>query len=82
MFSIRLSNDMEKRIKELAEKNKVNKSDIVKEALQDYLAKEESKESPYKLGEDLFGQYSSGDGSLSENYRLTVKEKIREKRTD
>jgi predicted DNA-binding protein len=82
LFSVRLPEDLEKRINALSKKSNVNKSDIVREALQEYLGKEEQKEMPYELGEDLFGCYGSGDGTLSVNYKQKLKEKLREKNTD
>jgi predicted DNA-binding protein len=82
LFSVRLPEDLEKRINALSKKNNVNKSDIVREALQEYLGKEELKEMPYELGEDLFGCYGSGDGTQSVNYKQKLKEKLRAKNTD
>ncbi|MBM4236764.1 MAG: ribbon-helix-helix protein, CopG family [Firmicutes bacterium] len=82
MFSVRLPDDLEEKIKILSEKKNLSKSEIVREALQDYMTKDEATEHPYDLGRDLFGQHSSGDGNLSETYKKRIKEKIREKRPD
>ena len=82
MFSVRLPEDLEKRISALSKKSNLNKSDIVREALQECLGKEELKEMPYELGKDLFGCYGSGDGTLSVNYKQKLKEKLRAKNTD
>jgi len=82
MFSVRLPDDLEKKIKILSEKKKLNKSEIVREAIQEYIAKDETEEHPYTLGEDLFGRYSSGNSNLSDTYKEGVKEKIRAKRSD
>ncbi len=82
MFSVRLPEDLENRVNALSKKSNVNKSDIIREALQEYLVKEEQKEIPYALGEDLFGCYGSGDGNLSVNYKQKLKEKLRAKNTD
>ena len=82
MFSVRLPSDLEKKINILAEKKRLNKSEIVREALQEYITKDETEEQPYALGKDLFGLHSSGDGNLSETYKKRIKEKIRAKRPD
>lgn len=51
---------------------------IVIAALRTIVNIEKTKQ-PYKLGEDLFGKYGSGDGTLSKDYKKKVREKIREK---
>jgi len=79
MVSVLLSECMEKKIKKISEETKLTKSDIVKEALSQYIINFEQKETPYKLGKDLFGKYGSGDGSLSTNYKNKLKERINEK---
>lgn len=82
MFSVRLPSDLENKINNLAEKKRLNKSEIVREALQEYITKDETEEQPYALGKDLFGRYSSGNDNLSETYKERIKEKIRAKRPD
>ena len=82
MFSIRLPDDLKSRLEALAEKRKVTKSDIVKEAIQEYLERQEDKTDPYRLGEDLFGKHGSGAGNLSQEYKYKVREKIHEKNAD
>ena len=79
MISVRLSDSMEKKIKKISEETKLTKSDVVKEALNQYIVSLEKKETPYKLGKDLFGKHGSGDGSLSTNYKNKLKERINEK---
>ena len=79
MLSVRLSDDMEKKLSQLAKKTNHSKSDIVKEALNEYIVKVEKKEQPYELGKDLFGKYGSSDGSLSSTYKKKIREKINEK---
>lgn len=82
MFSIRFPDDLKSRLEALAEKRKVTKSDIVKEAIQEYLERQEDKADPYRLGEDLFGKHGSGAGNLSQEYKYKVREKIHEKNAD
>lgn len=82
MFSIRLPGELEEKIKRLAKKYDASKSEIVREAIEDYVAKEETKEKPYELGKDLFGLYGSDEGNLSEAYKQKVKKKLNEKHPD
>jgi hypothetical protein len=41
--------------------------------------KEESEKDSYELGEEYFGRYGSGDGSLSVSYKDKIKGKINDK---
>ncbi len=82
MFSIRLDDELDKKIQALAEKAKISKSEIVREALTEYLEAREAEEKPYDLGRDLFGRFGSGDGDLSTTYKRQIKEKIHEANLD
>lgn len=82
MFSIRLPKDLERMVEELSKKEQVTKSEIVREALQEYMAKREKAEHPYLLGEDLFGKYGSDSGSKSVEYKKIVRDKIHAKNPD
>lgn len=82
MFSIRLPKELEKKVEELSKKEQVTKSEIVREALQEYIEKREKTEHPYLLGEDLFGNYGSGSGSRSVEYKKIVRDKIHAKNPD
>jgi predicted DNA-binding protein len=84
LLNVRISDELEKKLNKLSEKNKVSKSSIVKEALETYFAEIEAKEnkSPYDLGEDLFGRNGSGKGNLSTTYKTKIKEKIHEKNSN
>jgi predicted DNA-binding protein len=82
MFSVRLPSDLENKISIISKKKKLNKSEIVREAIEEYIVKIENEELPFDLGKDLFGRYCSGDGNLSEKYKHKVKEKIRAKSPD
>ena len=82
MFSVRLDDELEKKVRAMAEKAKVSKSEIVREALSEYLEARETEERPYELGQDLFGRYGSGIGDLSTTYKARIKEKLHEKSLD
>ena len=79
MISLRLSDDLDEKLNQIAKTEKISKSEIVKRALVQYFEDYQKSHSPYDLGTDLFGKYGSGDGTLSQNYKNILKGKIREK---
>lgn len=79
MLTVRLSPHVEKELDELCERKNCSKSEIVKDALEDYFQKERSHASPYELGKDLFGQESSGVREASVTYKKHLKKKLSEK---
>jgi cystathionine beta-lyase len=76
MFSVRLPKELEEELALVSARRRVSKSDIVKEALQDYLGKHKSTANPYAPGEDLFGRQGSGLGDYTVTYKKRVREKI------
>ncbi|MBT3274640.1 MAG: ribbon-helix-helix protein, CopG family [Spirochaetales bacterium] len=81
MLTVRLPSDLETEINKLATIEKRTKSDIIKEALQEYIDSRQKGNSSYKLGRDLFGKVSSGEPSRSKTYKKRVKDKLSEKHT-
>jgi len=79
MISLRLSDDLDEKLNQIAKTEKISKSEIVKRALVLYFKDYQKSHSPYDLGTDLFGKYGSGDGTLSQNYKNILKGKLREK---
>jgi len=79
MISLRLSDDLDEKLNQIAKTEKISKSEIVKRALVLYFEDYQKSHSPYDLGTDLFGKYGSGDGTLSQNYKNILKGKLREK---
>ena len=79
MISVRLSKELEDKMDLLSKQENITKSDIIKEALEEYLTKQEKKMKPYDLGEKLFGKHGSRKGNLSETYKKKVRDKINEK---
>jgi hypothetical protein len=79
MISLRLSADLDDKLNQIAENEKISKSEIVKRALTLYFESYKKKQNPYDLGKDLFGKHGSGDGNLSTRYRKILKGKLREK---
>lgn len=79
MTSIRLSKELEEKLNSLSERENMTKSEIIKEALEEYLDNYEQKANPYDLGKELFGKYGSGKGDLSTSYKKKVRSKVNEK---
>ena len=76
MLTMRLPKALQNKLNAVAALRKVPKSKVVKEALEQYFQTESS---PYELGKDLFGKYSSNTGNLSATYKKILKEKLNEK---
>lgn len=79
MASFRLPRELEEKLASVCAREGVTKSEMIREALKEYLARRENSESPYELGKDLFGKYGSGVGNLSTEYKKRVREKIHAK---
>ena len=80
MVTVRLPNELENKLKNYSKYFEKTKTDIIKEALHLYFkTKEEQQKTSFELGKDLFGKYGSSDGSLSQNYKRKLREKLYEK---
>ena len=82
MFSVRLDDELDKKIRALSKKTKATKSELVREALTEYLETREAEDKPFDLGQDLFGRFGSGKGDLSTTYKKRIKEKLNEANPD
>ncbi|MDZ7721167.1 MAG: CopG family transcriptional regulator [Balneolaceae bacterium] len=82
MRSVRLSEDIEKELKSLSDQKKVSRSNIIKEALVEYISKEKEYNRPFETGKEYFGKRGSGEKDRSVTYKSRIKEKIREKQPD
>ena len=82
MRSVRLPEDVDKELESLANQKKVSRSEIIKEALVEYMAKEKKYNQPYELGMAYFGKHGSGEKDRSITYKSRIKDKIRDKRSD
>ncbi len=76
MLTVRLPQEMERKIDEEARYRRSTKTEVVKEALDLYFRRKEQQFSPFELGEDLFGRYGSGREDNSTRYKERLKEKI------
>ncbi|MDR9419163.1 CopG family ribbon-helix-helix protein [Gracilimonas sp.] len=75
MRSIRLSEEIEKDLEAIADQKKTSRSNIVKEALVEYMAKEKKYNQPFELGERYFGKFGSGETDCSTSYKSRIKKK-------
>jgi hypothetical protein len=79
MISLRLDEDIEKKLNVISESENISKTQIVKDALALYFEKHSSAQKPYELGKELFGRHGSEAGSLSRDYKKVLKAKLLEK---
>ncbi|MEW6669271.1 MAG: ribbon-helix-helix domain-containing protein [Thermodesulfobacteriota bacterium] len=79
MSSIRLPAEMEQKLQGIAETEKTTKSEIIKQALQQFFDAYEETALPFELGKDLFGRHGSSQGNLSKDYKKIIKEKVHAK---
>jgi len=75
----RLPQDIRNKLIILARKKGKTKSEIIKESVEMYYAREEENIDSYTLGLPYFGKYSLGEGDLSTTYKQRIKEKLRAK---
>ncbi len=79
MLTVRLPDDLEAEVDRLSTTEKKSKSDIVKDALREYIAAHKDCRSSYNLGKELFGIADSGHSDLSGTYKQRLKDRLREK---
>jgi hypothetical protein len=81
MTAVRLPVELEQKLEFHAKGKHTTKSEIIKEALESYFGMAENDSDAYEIGCVYFGLYGSGDGNLSTEYKLKLKEKIHAKRS-
>ncbi len=79
MITLRLDPKLEKTINDAAHRLGLSKSELIRKSVTEYIDKLE-KPSPWELGNNIFGKYSSGKSNLSTDRKALLKEKIRIKR--
>ena len=78
MITLRLDPKLERSIDNTSKHLGLTKSELIRRSIQEYLNKISS-QSPWDLGKDLFGKYSSDRGNLSFDRKQIIKKKIRAK---
>ena len=81
MLSVRLPDELESRVKQVAAAEWRTKTQIIRAALEAYIKSRDTARSAYEAGKDLFGRHGSGRGDLSVGYRQKVRTRIHEKHT-
>ena len=76
MLNIRLDEELERKLELLRKKKGISKTDLVKEALNQYINEETSQLSAFELGKDLFDAEEGGSPEGSKNYKDQLKEKL------
>jgi len=78
VLTTRLTSREEKKLAKYCEQHGLSKSQVVKEALAQYLSKNEDV-SAYESGQDLFGAASSNETDRSTTYKKRLKKMLNEK---
>jgi predicted DNA-binding protein len=81
MLSVRLPQELEKKVRRIAASEKLTTTEVVRTALEAYVGSKDRIRSSYDLGKDLFGRHGSRRGDLSVTYKREVKDRIRAKYT-
>ncbi|GHU80127.1 hypothetical protein FACS189462_5910 [Spirochaetia bacterium] len=79
MISARLPDELEQLLGSASKAKHMSKSDMVKEALVQYLGQDIEYNDSFNIGEEYFDDYGSGDGSLSQTYKEKLRDKINAK---
>ncbi len=81
MKTVRLSKELEQQLKTYATREGISESQIIREALVEYMAQKTEHITPYEAGKHLFGQVGSENTSGSSTYKSEIKKKVRERKT-
>ncbi len=76
MISLRIKPELERELNFFAETKGKSRSEIIIESILEYIQNHSTEKTPYELGKDLFGKYSSNHNDLSQNRKKYLKEKI------
>jgi hypothetical protein len=76
MTSVRLPNNLEQLLAMASKTQRKPKTYFIKEALVQYFCKAGPEKTAWEIGEPYFGQYGSGDGTLSAAYKQGLRERI------
>ena len=79
MISLRIKPELESELNFFAETKGKSRSEIIIESILEYIQNHSTEKTPYELGKDLFGKYSSNHNDLSQNRKKYLKEKITQK---
>ena len=78
MLTVRLDQELEKKIMRISRQKKCSKSDIIKDSLSLYFAHQSISPTPYELGHDFFGKHGSSTEHRANRLKDNLKKKIYE----
>ncbi len=76
MITVRVKPEMERTLEALASQEGISKSALIRECLEEFIGRKGNEKSPWDLGKEIFGKYSSGLEKLSTDRKNIIKEKI------
>jgi predicted transcriptional regulator len=79
MLALRLPFELEQKLEEVSLQKKTTKSELLRNALEEYLKQFDDTNSAYELGAEFFGKYGSGVSDNSVNYKKKLKERLNAK---
>ncbi|MEW5693076.1 MAG: transcriptional regulator [Candidatus Hydrogenedentota bacterium] len=77
--SARLDDSILNKLNLISQIEGLSKSKIIAKSISEYFKRHIPDNTPYKIGELLFGKYQSGKSDLSSNRKKYLKEKLNEK---
>ena len=79
MITLRLDQELENNIKNVAVNMGISKSELIRKSIAEFM-KSVEKPTPWELGNELFGKYASNATNLSQDRKALIKEKIKAKK--
>ena len=74
--TIRLPAALEKELSRAASRQRVSKSQLIRDCLEEYLKGESDVPLAWELGKDRFGKFGSGRSDLSRNRKQVLRDKL------
>ena len=78
MMTLRIDEDLEKKIERASVNLGISKSELLRRSVQEFIARM-SKPDPWDVGKDLFGKYRSGRHDLSMNRKTIIRDLLSRK---
>ena len=75
-ITIRLEPELQEALDRMAQTQGLTRSELVRECLQRYCQEQERRPTPWELGAERFGRFTSGRRDLSANRKKILSEKL------
>lgn len=79
-ITVRVDKELEKTIEQFATQEGLSKSAYIRQCVEKAIEEKRRVQSPWQLGKNKFGIFSSGRGDLSINRKDIIRDKINAKR--